>query len=64
MRGVVWSLAEHGYLAVAADYRRKVDGAYEKILFPSREDSDGTAALEWIRTDPARDPEVHAVVAY
>lgn len=55
MRGVVWSLAENGYLAVAADYRRKVDGTHEKNLFPWREDSDVTAALEWIRADPRVD---------
>ena len=55
MSGVLWSLAEHGYLAVAADYRRKIDGDYRESLFPWREDSDVTAALDWIRADPRVD---------
>ena len=55
MSGVLWSLAEHGYIAVAADYRRKIDGDYRESLFPWREDSDVTAALDWIRADPRVD---------
>lgn len=48
MQGVIWDLASHGYLAVAADYRRLIDGEYRRNTFAWRNDADATAALEVI----------------
>jgi carboxymethylenebutenolidase len=55
MRGVIWDLASRGYLAVAADYRRMIRGKYRRSLFAWRGDSDTTAALEVVRSDPRVD---------
>lgn len=55
MDGVLWDLASHGYLAVAADYRRRFGGKFRRSLFPWREVADATAALEVVRSDPRVD---------
>jgi len=55
MRGVVWDLASHGYLAMAADYRRWLHGEYRRNLFAWRDREDGTAALEILRSHPMVD---------
>ncbi len=49
MRGVIWSLAHHGYLAVAADYRRLQRGTYRRNLFSWRTEADVTAVLDLLR---------------
>lgn len=46
MKGVIWDLAREGYLAVAADYKRLIDGEYRRSLFVWRDDADVTAALD------------------
>ncbi len=48
MQGVIWDLASHGYLAVAADYRRLIGGEYRRNTFAWRNDADATAALDVI----------------
>jgi dipeptidyl aminopeptidase/acylaminoacyl peptidase len=49
MQGVIWDLAEHGYVAIAADYERFSDGAYRRSLFAWRSESDATAILQVVR---------------
>ena len=64
MRGVVWDLASHGYLAVAAGYRRWLRGAYRRTLFPWRTESDVTAAVELLRAHPSADTQRLAVLGF
>lgn len=55
MRGVIRNLAQHGYIAAAADYRRLIDGKYRRTLFPWRQQGDVTAALDIVETNPRVD---------
>ena len=52
MKGVGRDLAQHGYLAVAADYRRLIDGEFRRNAFAWRESSDPVAALGVVRAQP------------
>lgn len=52
MRGVIWDLAQRGYVAVAADYRRLRHGTYRRTLFPWRDDTEITAALDLLKSHP------------
>jgi len=55
MKGVTRDLARHGYLAVAVDYQRLLDGKYRRNTFAWREESDTVAALELVRAQPRID---------
>jgi dipeptidyl aminopeptidase/acylaminoacyl peptidase len=55
MKGVTRDLAQHGYLAVAVDYQRLLDGKYQRNTFAWREASDTVAALELVRIRPQVD---------
>jgi len=55
MRGVVRDLAQHGYLAVAVDYRRLLGGEFRRNMFAWRESSDTVAALQLVRAQPRVD---------
>ena len=55
MKGVARDLAQHGYLAVAVDYRRLLDGEFRRNTFAWREESDAVAALEVVRAQPRVD---------
>ena len=46
MQGITWDLAAHGYVAIAADYERRIDGAYRRSLFAWRSIADATAILD------------------
>ena len=52
MQGIIWDLANQGYLAVAVDYKRMIHGEFQRSLFPWREKADATAALEIILSEP------------
>src|SRR5437763_15747971 len=52
MKGVGRDLAQHGYLAVAADYRRLIDGEFRRNTFALRDSSDPVAALGVERAEP------------
>jgi dipeptidyl aminopeptidase/acylaminoacyl peptidase len=49
MKGVTRDLAEHGYLSVAVDYWRLLDGKFQRNTFAWRDESDTVAALEVVR---------------
>ena len=51
MKGVARDLARHGYLAVAVDYRRLIDGKYRRNTFAWRSSTDPVAALDIVRAD-------------
>ncbi len=57
MLGVVWDLAQHGYIAVAVDYQRMIRGKYQETLFPWREEGDVAAAFDILRAHPCVDSE-------
>src|SRR5262245_33791449 len=64
MRGVIWDLACHGYLAVAVDYRRLQRGKYRRTLFPWRAEAEVTTALELLRAQPLADPAQLAALGF
>ncbi|MBN1797962.1 MAG: prolyl oligopeptidase family serine peptidase [Spirochaetales bacterium] len=51
MLGVIWDLAQHGYIAVAVDYRRMIRGEYRETLFPWREEGDVAVAFNVLRSN-------------
>jgi dienelactone hydrolase len=55
MKGVTRDLAQRGYLAVAVDYRRLLDGEFRRNTFAWRETSDPVAALDVVRAGPRVD---------
>src|SRR5262245_57265313 len=64
MKGVIRALAQHGYLAVAADYQRLIDGRFQRNTFAWRETSDPVAALALVRADPRVDRERIAALGF
>ncbi len=57
MQGIIWDLANRGYVGIAADYERRVDGTYRRSLFAWRSETDATAILDVIRRYPVVDRE-------
>jgi dipeptidyl aminopeptidase/acylaminoacyl peptidase len=64
MKGVIWDVAQQGYLAVAADYRRLIDDRYRRSIFAWRDDSDVTAALNIISRSVFVDPQRIATLGF
>jgi dipeptidyl aminopeptidase/acylaminoacyl peptidase len=46
MRGVIWDLAARGYVAIAADYHRRIDGEYRRNMFAWRSSGDLTLIID------------------
>jgi dipeptidyl aminopeptidase/acylaminoacyl peptidase len=46
MRGVIWDLAAHGYVAIAADYQRRIDGKWQRNMFAWRSTGDITLIID------------------
>lgn len=55
MRGVIWDLASRGWVAAAADYKRRIDGRFRRNMFAWRSEEDVTASLERVRAHPSVD---------
>jgi dienelactone hydrolase len=55
MHGVIWDLAARGYVALAADYKRRIDGKYRRNLFAWRSSSDLTLIIDVTRAYPEVD---------
>ena len=64
MTGVTRDLAQHGYLAVAVDYQRFLDGHFQRNTFAWREPSGPVAALELVRAEPGVDRERIAALGF
>ncbi len=64
MKGVIWDLASRGYVAIAADYKRLIDGEYRRNTFAWRENADVTAALELISDRAYVDQERIATLGF
>lgn len=55
MHGVIWDLAAHGYVAIAYDYQRLIDGKYRRTLFAWQSASDMTLPIDITRAYPEVD---------
>lgn len=55
MRGVVWDLAARGYVAIAADYHRWLDGKFRRNMFAWRSTGDITLIMDATRAYPEVD---------
>ena len=64
MKGIIWDLAGQGYLAIAADYQRLLDGRYQRNMFVWRSPSDATAIVELASTNPDVDPQRIALLGF
>ncbi len=64
MKGVARDLAQHGYLAVAVDYWRLLDGRFQRNTFAWRSEADPVAALEVVRGRPQVDRERIAALGF
>ncbi len=64
MRGVIWDLASRGYVAVAADYQRMIEGRYRRSLFPWRAPADVTRAADHVRAQPQVDARRFAALGF
>ena len=57
MHGVIWDLATRGYVAIAADYQRLVDGKYRRTYFAWRSAADVTISIDITRAYPEVDQQ-------
>lgn len=64
MHGVIWDLAEQGFLAVAVDYKRLLDGEYQRNTFVWKTDADSTRALNIISQSKWVDPDQIAALGF
>ncbi len=64
MHGVIWDLAARGYLALAADYQRLIDGAYRRSLFAWRSPADATVIVDVTRAYPEADQNRIGVLGF
>jgi len=64
LKGVIWGLASHGYLAVAADYKRMVDGKYRRNTFAWRSGEDVSYALDYVLENPQVDRNRVALLGF
>jgi dienelactone hydrolase len=55
MHGVIWDLAARGYVAIAADYYRRIDGKYRRNMFAWRSSGDLTLIIDATRAYPEAD---------
>jgi len=55
MHGVIWELAAHGYVAMAFDYKRMIEGKYRRTLFAWQTAADVTLPIDVARSYPEVD---------
>jgi len=55
MHGVIWDLAARGYVAIAADYERRIEGKYRRSMFAWQSSGDLTLILDTMRAYPEVD---------
>ncbi len=64
MKGVIWDLAGRGYVAAAADYKRRIDGTFRRNMFAWRSEADVTASLGLLRAHPSVDKDRIATLGF
>jgi dienelactone hydrolase len=57
MHGVIWDLALHGYVAIAFDYQRWLDGKYRRTLYAWRSAADVMLPIDVTRAYPEADQD-------
>jgi len=55
MHGVIWDLAARGYVAIAADYHRRIKGRYRRNMFAWRSTGDLTLIIDATHACPQAD---------
>src|SRR4029434_873429 len=55
MHGVIWDLAAHGYVAIAADYHRRIEGKYRRSMFAWKSSKDLMLIIDAASTYPEVD---------
>src|SRR5262245_9708547 len=55
MHGVIWDLASHGYVAIAADYYRRIEGKYRRSMFAWKSSKDLTLIIDAASSYPQVD---------
>jgi dienelactone hydrolase len=55
MHGVIWDLAARGYVAIAADYQRRIEGKFRRSMFAWQASGDLTLILDATRAYPEVD---------
>lgn len=55
MHGVIWDLASRGYVAIAADYHRRIDGKFRRNMFAWRSTGDITLIIDAASSYPEVD---------
>jgi dipeptidyl aminopeptidase/acylaminoacyl peptidase len=64
MRGIAWDLASRGYVAIAADYKRRTNGRYQRTYFAWRSTGDLELVLDAMRAYPEVDEDRLGVLGY
>jgi dienelactone hydrolase len=64
MRGVIWDLAAHGYVAIAAGYQRRIEGTYRPNMFAWRSTGDLTLLVDATRAWPEVDQRRIGVLGF
>lgn len=64
MRGVIWDLASRGYVAIAADYHRRIDGEWQRNMFAWRSSGDLTLVIDTAVKQPEVDKERIAAIGF
>lgn len=64
MHGVIWDLAARGYVAIAADYHRRIEGEYRRNLFAWRSSADLTLVIDVTRAYPEVDQNRIGVLGF
>jgi dipeptidyl aminopeptidase/acylaminoacyl peptidase len=64
MLGVVWDLAARGYVAIAADFHRRIDGEYRRNMFAWRSTGDLTLLIDATREYPEVDQRRIGVLGF
>jgi dienelactone hydrolase len=55
MHGVIWDLAARGYVAIAADYHRRIEGKYRRSMFAWKSSKDLTLIIDIASSYPEVD---------
>ena len=64
MHGVIWDLAARGYVAIAADYHRRIGGRYRRTMFAWRSTGDLTLLVDATRAYPEVDQSRIGVLGF
>jgi dipeptidyl aminopeptidase/acylaminoacyl peptidase len=64
MHGIIWDLASRGYVAIAADYHRRIDGRWQRNEFAWRSSKDLMLVIDATRAYPQVDQHRIGALGY